>query len=285
MSVINKIHQFRRNLSFLFQNSLGGEFNRLDKRSDQLKKSVGCVLRSQCHDVDPWFLGAKDSCKGQRCFLLGCGPSLNAVDLTKLKGHKVMGVNGTALIEGLDLDYFVTVSDFFWKSHQDELKALKCQRFIPQFLREHLESESPSVWLNTIADKEYSALDVEKPWKFSYQPQRHIFLGGTVIFVCLQILYYLGYEEVVVLGLDHDYGIDKDSISKEGKVVSSDNLSAHFTKDYYKKGEQVHIDIHGMERAYELSRAAYFADGRRVLNASPGTKLDIFEKVQYDSLF
>lgn len=281
MDIIDRLKLLTRNICYLSSHSLRTEAD----SSDRLKGAVACALRTQCHDVDQWFLDAKDSCKGQRVFLLGCGPSLNSVDLTKLEGQKVMGVNGTALISGLELDYFVSVSNFFWKSHEDELKALKCRRFIPHFLREYLESESPTVWLNTIADSEYSTLNVEKPWKFSLEPQRHIFLGGTVIFVCLQILYYLGYEEVIVLGLDHDYGIDRDAITKEGKFVDSDKLSAHFTKDYYRKGEQVHIDIHGMERAYELAQEAFEADGRRILNASPGTKLETFKKVEFDSLF
>jgi hypothetical protein len=266
------------NAKYLLNHSVKGDIRELRSASD-------CLFRTQFHETNEWFSGARDSCRGQRCFLLGCGPSLNAVDLSKLKGQKVMGVNGTALIDELDLDYFVTVSNFFWKSHQQELKELKCQRFIPHFLQENLQSDSPTVWMNSIDDRAYKYLNVEKPWKFSHHPEEFIFLGGTVIFVCLQILYYLGYEEVVVLGLDHDYGIDKANIPKSGQYVSSNSMSAHFKKDYYRKNEQVHIDLHGMERAYQLAQEAYSSDGRKVLNASPGTKLDTLEKVNYDSLF
>jgi len=257
----------------------------LRERIEALESDLKCVLRNQFHEPDDWLLKAKNSHKGERCFLLGCGPSLNEVDLEKVKGETVMGVNGTALIEGLELNYFISVSNFFWKSHQEKLKQLKCRRFLPHFLKAHLDSDSPTLWFNAIADQEYKLLDVEKPWKFSYSPDKYVFLGGTVIFVCLQFLYYLGFSEVIVLGLDHDYGVDNDNVPKEGKVVDGDKLSAHFTKDYYRKGEQVHVDIHGMERAYELAKEAFDADGRRILNASPGTKLETFEKVEFDSLF
>ncbi|WPJ94701.1 hypothetical protein SH580_14800 [Coraliomargarita algicola] len=267
------------NLHYLSKHSLAAESGSI------LKDAVSCALRTQCLDPDEWFVGAKNSCRGERIFLLGCGPSLNKVDLSLLQGHKVMGVNGAALIDGLELDYFVSVSNFFWKSHVEEIQSLKCRRFIPYFLQQQLKSDAPTVWLNTVSDSEYAALDVEKPWKFSFQPQEHVFLGGTVIFVCLQILYYLGFEEVVILGLDHDYGIDPSSIPVEGTYVKSDQLHAHFTPGYYDSGQQVHIDIQGMERAYELSRAAFFADGRRILNASPGTKLKTFEQVNFNSLF
>jgi hypothetical protein len=39
------------------------------------------------------------------------------------------------------------------------------------------------------------------------------------------------------------------------------------------------------ERAYELAHEAYLADGRRILNASPGTKLATFPVVEFDALF
>jgi hypothetical protein len=275
MSIIRRLLS---NTKYLLNHNLRGDIRALQNGNN-------CLFRSQFYEVNQWFSGARDSCRGQRCFLLGCGPSLNSVDLQKLKGQKVMGVNGSALIDGLDLDYFVTVSQFFWKSHQQALSELKCRRFLPYYLEDCLKSEEPTVWLNSIDDKEYRILHVEKPWKFSHHPEEFIFLGGTVIFVCLQILYYLGYEEVVVLGLDHDYGIDRSDVPKEGKYVSSDTLTAHFKKDYYRKGEQVHIDIHGMERAYELAQQAFRADGRRILNASPGTKLETFERIEFDALF
>lgn len=273
------------NLCFLANNSLQTSLRaEYDQRIERLRHAVAASLRSECHDPDPWFLDARDSRRGQRCFLLGCGPSLNQVDLARLRGENIMAVNGSAFIKGIIPDYFVTVSNYFWKSHQEKIKELPCRRFIPEFLRKHLESDSPTVWLNTIADNEYAALGVNKPWKFSYRPHQHIFLGGTVIFVCLQILFHLGYDEVIILGLDHDYGIDPSQVPREGLFVNSDNLKAHFSNDYYRAGEQVHIDIYGMERGYSLAKRAFDSAGRKVTNASPGTKLDIFEKIDFDRI-
>ena len=42
------------------------------------------------------------------------------------------------------------------------------------------------------------------PWFFSTHPERHVVLGGSVMGPALQILYYLGFSEVIMLGLDHD---------------------------------------------------------------------------------
>lgn len=265
------LKQFAKNIRFLLRNDLGNNFA-------DLQKTQNVLLRTVLPQVDPWFSESRGIAKNQRCFLLGCGPSLNRTDLSKTAGFDVMAVNGAGFLDEIDVKYFVSVSNFFWKSHEDEIRNLKCRRFLPENLRSELESDAPTVWLNGIADEVYNTLDVDKPWQFGYDPSKAVFLGGTVIFVCLQILYYLGYSEVVILGLDHDYGVGRDEIPKKGAYVSSDRLTAHFRKDYYRQGEQVHIDIHGMERAYQLARDAYDADGRRIINASPGSKLSVFEK-------
>ena len=231
------------------------------------------------NNYDLWLEKSKDLHKGERCFLLGCGPSLNQVDLSYLSNEIVMGVNGTYMLEEISLTYFVTVSYYFWKSHKENLKKLNCKRrFLPDYLEE-LTSITPTSWLN------HSHVSSENSYKFSYEPHRKVYLGGSVIFVCLQLLLYLGFNEVIILGLDHDYGIDKKALSKTGNMIKSDELKAHFSSNYYRKGENVHIDLAVMERVYELSMKAFAAVGRKIYNASPGTKLATFPIRDYLSFF
>jgi hypothetical protein len=39
-----------------------------------------------------------------------------------------------------------------------------------------------------------------------------------------------------------------------------------------------------MEQAYKLARAAYEADGRRIINLTPDSALDVFEKASLDEV-
>ncbi len=252
-------------------------------RLAQLDHEVLCMLRTG-YGADPWFEQSKDLHKGARCFLLGCGPSLNQVDLSKLRGEHVMGVNGTYLLEQVELDYFISVSRIFWQHHADTLPGVRCKRaFLPPYVE--VEMASPVSWLRCVDEKAYARVG-DKPWLFSTCADRYVVLGGSVLAVGLQILYHLGFTEVITLGLDHDYGLSAEENAQRGFYKPSKELDAHFLPDYYKpQGADVFIDMLAAERCYRLALEAFERDGRRIRNASPGTKLDILPTVDFDSLF
>ena len=240
---------------------------------------------------DLWLANAKDRHKGERCFLLGTGPSLNKVDLSKLRGEWTMGVNGTFMLESLQLDYFVSVSYEFWQNHVKALKSYcpEERRFLPSYLRQ-LASDCPTTWLTPIELKNHHRVEKANPWFFSTSADRYVVLGGTVMFACLQILYYLGFSEVILLGVDHnysEYGLTSDSTGERGKRVPVEDLQGlHFTSDYYQPEgvRKIHIDLTASERAYQLSYEAFENAGRKILNASPGTKLETFPKVRLEDV-
>lgn len=233
---------------------------------------------------DTWLKDNYNAYKGERCFLIGTGPSINAVDLSKLNNEIVMGVNGIYLKDELELDFYCSVSFVFYKHHKKEMEKIKCGRcFYPSYLKE-LDPESPTSWFNDIEYGSYSKYTELTPLDFSLQVDKYIYVGGTVISVCLQILYYLGFKEIILLGIDHNYNMEPTQIPGEGIWVEGSNLSAHFTDNYYKKKGKIHVDIHGSERAYKLCKYYYEKDGRKIYNATEGTKLDIFEKKKLEEI-
>jgi len=248
-----------------------------------LRKQTAFATRQLFWERDEWLDQACGSRRGPRCFLLGCGPSLNRLDLTKLRGESVMACNGAFLLEGFQTEYYITVSHYFYKGSAEAIKRMACRRrFLPHYLRE-LDSDAPTSWLNTAEEDEYASFSNLKPYAFSHDPAQRIYLGGTVIFPALQILNFLGFEEVVLLGVDHDYGPEQRR--GEAYFVASDRLQAHFQPDYYQSPTNVHIDFPAMERAYALAKEAFEKSKRRILNASPGTKLETFPVVDYATLF
>jgi hypothetical protein len=194
-----------------------------------------------------------------------------------------MGVNGTAKHKGLRLDYFMTVADVWWKQNRDVLDTDLCEvrRFLPPFVQ-HDESRWPTSRIRVTTSYEAKFLGkATVPMAFSYDVPRLVHLGGTVIFPALQVLHHLGFSEVILLGVDHDYaqGMNRD---KHG-FVSSEKLN-HFDPSYYDQPVPIHCDVLGMEHAYALADEAFRQSGRIIMNATPDSRLDIFQQVDLAEL-
>jgi len=85
---------------------------------------------------------------------------------------------------------------------------------------------------------------------------------GTVIYVALRFAYLMGFTIALLVGLDH---------TGDG---------THFHKDYDLWGAKrtYKWNKEGVEEGFQLARDAYEADGRRIINLTPGSLCDIFEK-------
>lgn len=244
------------------------------------------VLRNK---PDPWLAQAKNIHKGGRCFILGNGPSLNDCDLSLLKGEMTFGVNGIFLHPYFTPTYYVTISAFFWRDHVERIRQVKCTRRFLAADMQQLASEVPTSWLNFQRPKQYSryGIPLPVPLKFSHRPDRIIYGGGTVLFVCMQLAYHMGFNTVILLGMDHDYGQTEDVVSHGlYSVDASDIVGRHFSEHYYSSpNTRVYIDILAIECACRLAKQAFERAGRRILNATPESKLNVYPKIDYDSLF
>jgi len=241
--------------------------------------------------TDSWLAKAKNLHKGERCFIIATGPSLNDLDLSHLKGEVCFGVNGTYKLDDVDLTYFVYVSNWWHKQHIEGMKNVRCKRrFIQNSLKSELESNVPTSWYQKINPRYNSRYNTPLPVPagFSHRPDCFINAGGSVVFVCLQLAYYLGFQEINIIGLDHSYSKEHDGkLKKHGgaalKIQNSEQT--HFAKDYSPPGTEAPIDLMAMERGYRLAKTAFEKDGRIIRNASARTQLDVFPKVDYSTLF
>ncbi|MGA9192304.1 MAG: hypothetical protein WBZ24_11265, partial [Anaerolineales bacterium] len=104
-----------------------------------------------------------------------------------------------------------------------------------------------------------------------------------VTFVAMQQAYYMGFEDVILIGVDNNFttqGQPNETVESQGDDPN------HFSPDYFGKGFRWQLpDLEASERAYRLAKNAFEADGRRVRDATLGGKLQVFPKVDYDDLF
>jgi hypothetical protein len=218
----------------------------------------------------------RNSNQGLRCFIIGNGPSLRDLDLTKLKNEKTFGLNRIYLAFpelGFNTSYLVCVNDLVIQQCADEIHALQIPKFIAWRAYSFIEPSSDLNFLYTT----YTGP------KFSKDLRNRVWEGATVTFVALQLAFYMGFQQAILIGVDHNFttsGKPNQTVTSEGDDPN------HFSTKYFGKGFRWQLpDLHTSEMAYRLAKAAYEKDGRQVLDATRNGKLTIFPKVDYDTLF
>ena len=219
----------------------------------------------------------KDLHRGERCFIMGNGPSLNNTALDLVRNEITFGLNRIYLLFPkimFNTTYLVSVNDLVIKQTAVEMIELNFPKFITWRARKWMKKDPYTIFIDT---------DFTGPENFSPDATTRIFEGFTVTYVALQLAFYMGFETVVLIGVDHNFTI----IGKANEaIVSQGDDSNHFVPNYFGQGFQWQLpDLKGSERAYTLAREAYQAAGRQVLDATVGGKLTIFPKVDYTSLF
>jgi hypothetical protein len=232
------------------------------------------------------LLGFKEKHKGKRAFVIGNGPSLNQCDLGLLRNEITFGVNAIYLNReamGFHTTYYVVEDNFVAEDRADEINQLKGPtKFFGNYLRYCLESHPDVIWVNLRMNYgPYPGFP-----HFSQNAARVLWVGGTVTYVCLQLAYYMGIKDVYLIGFDHSYKIPPDAKIEGTGILSQSNDPNHFDATYFGKGYRWHDPmVERMEQAFCRARGAFEANGRRILNATVGGKLEVFERVDYRSLF
>lgn len=225
----------------------------------------------------------KDKHKGERCFIIGNGPSLRKTDVSKLKNEYTFGMNRIYLAFeewGFQTSFLASVNDLVIEQCVDDFLALDIPRFFSwrshkYFKPYNLKPSTPN--LPTFLYTTYDGV------KFAHDARYRLWEGATVTNVCLQLAYHMGFETAILIGVDHSFKSKGDA---NKTVVSDGDDPNHFDPRYFGKGFRWQLpDLDMSEVAYALARVNYEQAGRQILDATIGGKLTIFDKVDYDSLF
>jgi hypothetical protein len=218
----------------------------------------------------------KNSHKGERCFIIGNGPSLKQTDLTRLKNEFTFGMNRIYMAfpeMGFTTTYYVSMNDLVIEQCAADIEKLTMPRFLSWRSRRFVQHPDD---INFI----YSTYTGPK---FATDIRGRVWESATVTYVTLQLAYHLGFSEVILIGVDHNF-------VTQGKpnttIVSQGDDPNHFNPGYFGKGFRWQLpDLETSEIGYRMARQAYEAGGRRVIDATVGGKLTVFPKADYSSLF
>ena len=222
----------------------------------------------------------KDSKKGQRCFVIGNGPSLTVNDLEKLMNEDCFTANRIFKIfsETQWRPNYYAVDDWHGIS-SEEANSLEIPNifFGDYFYRKHKIKNK-----NVLVFYGHRTLDLQlSSFGFSSDASKEIYIGATVTFVNLQLAAYMGYSDIYLLGVDHSFSYETDNT---GRIVCNDSVKqSHFFKDT--GTTKIIGNIEGMNNAYLTAKKYADEHGIHIYNATRGGKLEIFERVDFDSLF
>ena len=217
----------------------------------------------------------KDTHRGERCFIIGNGPSLRSMDLSPLRDEFTFGLNRIYLMFeklGFSTDCLVCINRYVIEQSGREILAQPGMKFMSWASRGFLPSSADVTLIRPIA----------RPL-FSTDPAQGVWVGATVTYVAMQLAYLMGFERVYLIGVDHSF----ETKGEPHKLVQSERDDPnHFDPAYFGKGYRWQLpDLETSEIAYRMARHAFEAEGRQILDATVGGKLEVFDKVAYANLF
>jgi len=235
----------------------------------------------------PWRLESnrrlrayQDKFIGKRCFIIGNGPSLKNTDLSLIRDEITFGMNRVYLAFnewGFHTSYLVSVNDLVIEQCWDDFRDLSLPKFFSWRSRKLLYPEGKPDEKTHFLDTTYTGQ------RFTHQLGSRFWEGGTVTYVCLQLAFCMGFQEVYLIGVDHNFET-KGEANKT--VISTGEDLNHFSPEYFGKGFRWQLpDLDTSEIAYRLADSVYRQSGRQIIDATVGGKLNVFPKVDYLGIF
>jgi len=198
--------------------------------------------------------------KDKTCIIVGNGPSLKKVPLSFLRKYPTFGTNRIFLYEGFQPTFYVSVNPLVLNQSTEGILGLDC----PKFVREGYENRFGAVPLWSMPTP-----------LFAYNPLQWVFEGYTVTFVCLQLAFFMGFTTALLVGVDHRFVFEGEP--NEQRTLQEEDVN-HFHPQYFTNLEWNNPDLEGSEHAYQLAKEAFELVGRRIINLTANTALEVFEK-------
>jgi len=222
--------------------------------------------------------------EGERCFIIGNGPSLTVEDLEMIKGEYSFGANKIYNIFPntnwrptyyLCMDYMSMKEEILSEKNKIEAEYL----FLNWQQHNSIDKDKKIIFCNF---NPYYVINFwnDKHVVFSEDCSKYIYNARTVTYSAIQLAVYMGFREIFLMGVDANYPFYKDG---KGKKHRTEAKASHFKNGGYNRIDYMVKETN--ETGYRLAKEYSYDHGIRIANATRGGKLEIFERVQLEKLF
>lgn len=212
--------------------------------------------------------------EGERCVLVCNGPSLNKMDLSYLRGEVTFGLNKIFLgLEsfGFYPRYVVAINEKVIRQSSSEFQNMETIKFISEGCANIIPPDKYTYHIKTNQLQNDFYLDITQGVRG----------GHTVTHAALQIIRYMGFREVVIIGMDHRF--DYVGHPNEAQFLRGDDTN-HFSADYFRNQVWDTPNLSGSEKSYRVAKKIFEDEGRRIVDATVDGACQVFDKADYPAV-
>ena len=220
-------------------------------------------------------INLKDKHKGKRCFILGSGPSIKSEDLKPLKNEIVFALNNFYVhndfdeIASGDIQKYYLVAPIHPPQTEDEWRRWfeDMEKHVPINVNMIFGLDIYDYNIRYILEKYgifkkhninwyFAGIDVDKEYKFKEKDisiENQIWAANTASTYALIVAIYMGFKEIYLLGVDHNYICLKNEESfrfYNGKVFLEKELIA----ENFKNGKIFNCSVDSLLNMFEYKR-------------------------------
>lgn len=210
----------------------------------------------------------KNMYKGQRCFIVGSGPSLKKEELEAIKDEIVMGVNSLCLLDNYKKNF-----DYFFISDVDAYTRLydhlPKDTFVSDYcIRKHPELEASN--FQPLPVNRYNGF-IPQHRKFSFDISKIVYDFNSVTFLAIHFALYAGFKEIYLLGVDCNY--------TTSKIYSVDHGIRQNPLYMKSQGERMIYNFRFIKDLFDKKNIPV-----KIYNASTGGMLEVFPRVNLNDV-
>ena len=227
---------------------------------------------------------------GKRVFLIANGPSLANTNLNLLKNEITIGMNRVSLIYDKYPDWRPTyylfsstnVKNEIWgtswlESVRKSISNNSTTSFIAKMFKDVIDpygNYKRALWFDSMSEHKPLIDGTISEKCFSTDIVNRIDKSGTTMNLALQLVYYMGFDEVIFVGADLGWKLDRGSESDPN----------HFDKSYRANISNPYKANHQMRNIHSLALKKFSEREKEVnfYNASLETLLDIYPIIDFE---
>lgn len=252
-----------------------------------------CLQHSFLKSEDSAFLKTlRNKHQGQRCFIVGNGPSLLPSDLDRLTNEMTFAANRIYHIYSKTAwrpTYYVSIDNDNLMAEMERIKKSGTYlKFINYKAKKYKRTKQDNICYLFYSGKFGIFKRNGYIGALSEDVSHHSNQFATVTATAIELAIFMGFTKIYLLGVDNSF---VKTIGKNGKIYVDKSMKSSYFKGMrdadgnLADGGICCADVYAINVSYMRCKTYAETHGIKIYNATRGGKLEVFDRVDFDSLF